>query len=143
MNNNNNKNSFFGQETNFEVYNKNNNVINNNYNYNDNIDKNEKTDNKPNFARNLRGRLGFWSETPEEMMNKEMAKQEYKNYIESQIADKKKKQEMEKNMQIQLELKEESKIRQQLDEINHFSADSKIFDQSTFFWKILIIINYF
>lgn len=90
----------------------------------------EKSEDKPNFARNIRGRLGFWSDSPEELMKKEQQKNEYKEYIENQIAEKKKKEEYEKNVNRQLELKEENRIKQQLDDMNHYSSDSKIFDKS-------------
>lgn len=82
-------------------------------------------DKKPNYARNLRGRLGFFSETPEETLKKEQQKNEYKDYIQAQIEEKKQKKEMEKQIKKQMELIEEKKFLRQLDEINHLSQDSK------------------
>ena len=91
----------------------------------------EKIEKKTNFARNIKGRLGFLNETPEELMAKEQKMNEYKDYIQEQIEEKKRQKEIEKSLKIQEEMKEESKIRRQLDELYHFSSnDSKHSDQS-------------
>ena len=111
-------------------------------NFNERNDKKVEIDKKPNYARNIRGRLGFFNETPEEILQKEQKKNEYKDYIESQIEEKKKLKDLEKKFKIQMELKEESKIRKQIDDINHFSNDSKNFDKSSFFsFFFLVFFN--
>lgn len=86
---------------------------------------------KTNFARNIRGNLLFYDETEEEKTKKENQKNEYKNYIENQIADRQKQKEIERQIQIEKDLIEESKYRKQIDEINLISSDSKHFDISS------------
>lgn len=97
--------------------------------------KEPNSEKKPNYARNLRGRLGFFSETPEEIMKKEQQKNEYKEYIQSQIEEKKKKKENEKQLQIQKELNEEKKFLKQQDDLKHILSDSRNFDKSFFYKK--------
>lgn len=108
----------------------------NDYFYSPQTKKEQNSDKKPNYARNLRGRLGFFSETPEEIMKKEQQKNEYKEYIESQIEEKKKKKENEKQLQIQIELNEEKKFLKQQDDLKHILSDSRIFDKSLFLKKM-------
>jgi hypothetical protein len=70
------------------------------------------------FARNIRGRLGFSSESEEEMERKKREREAYYKEIQLQIEEKNKRMEIEKHKRLLDEINEEKKIKNQLKKID-------------------------
>lgn len=81
-----------------------------------NNENNEDHSKPKSFARNIRGRLGFASETPEELEEKRKERENYYKDIQLQIEEKQRKKEDEKNKRLLDDINEEKRIKNQLKE---------------------------